>query len=146
MTHGEPPYPDTVLEFQTRPPFSVDLRRPVDLATLAWLRDAGLGEPFAIVTACNPGGAQLDEKENRVQTGNLEASLRAGGLAIIHVDGCSPDRTHREPEFAVLLPLEDALALALHFGQDALFWFDGERFWLVAGDGSREPLPPPRGE
>src|SRR5690606_265835 len=141
MSQRTPPYHDTVLEFRTEPAFEIDLRQPVDPAAPAHLRAAGLGHPFAVITACNPGGSQLCDEENALRTENLDARLRDRGITSVRADGCSPDRTHREPGFAAPLPLEEARALALDFGQDALFWFDGERFWLVAGDGSMGPLP-----
>jgi len=137
-----PPYHDTVLEFGTAKPFEIDLRRPVDAAALVSMRRADLDEPFAVITACNPGGARLDREENARRTEKLEALLRDRGIGFVGVDGCSPDRSRREPGFAVQLPLEHARALALEFRQDALFWFDGERFWLVAADGSMALLPP----
>jgi len=138
-----PPYAETILDFHTQPPFTIDLRQPIAPRAITRLGDAGLGEPFAVITACNPAGKLLDAEENARQTARFEALLRRIGIAFTRVDGCSPDRTHREPGFAVRLPLEDASALARRFGQDALFWFDGEGFWLVV-DGPDDPAPLPR--
>src|SRR5690606_39315063 len=76
MSQRTPPYHDTVLEFRTEPAFEIDLRQPVDPAALAHLRDAGLGHPFAVITACNPGGSQLCDEENALRTENLDARLR----------------------------------------------------------------------
>ncbi len=144
MSDRTPPYAETILDFHTQHRFAIDLRQPIAPAAITRLGDAGLGEPFAVITACNPGGELLDADENTRQTARFEALLRRIGIAFTRVDGCSPDRTHREPGFAVRLPLEQARALALDFGQDALFWFDGEGFWLVVVDGLEDPAPLPR--
>ena len=50
--------------------------------------------------------------------------------------GESPDRRHRERGVAVAMDGDDAIALARRFGQLAIYWFDGERFWLY---GALEP-------
>src|SRR5690606_7525172 len=126
MSQRTPPYHDTVLEFRTEPAFEIDLRQPVDAASLARLRATGLGHPFAVITACNPGGQRRGAAENASRTAALEAALHERGAAFTPVDGCSPDRSHREPGFAMRLPLPDARALARRFGQDALFWFRSE--------------------
>src|SRR5690606_25539683 len=100
-----PPYAETILDFHTQPPFTIDLRQPIAPRAITRLGDAGLGEPFAVITACNPAGKLLDAEENARQTARFEALLRRIGIAFTRVDGCSPDRTHREPGFAVRLPL-----------------------------------------
>src|SRR5690606_31190711 len=100
-----PPYAETILDFHTQHRFAIDLRQPIAPAAITRLGDAGLGEPFAVITACNPGGELLDADENTRQTARFEALLRRIGIAFTRVDGCSPDRTHREPGFAVRLPL-----------------------------------------
>jgi len=59
------------------------------------------------------------------------------------VDGGSPDGTHREPGWAIPASLEEARRLAGEFLQNAVFWFDGERFSVVPVHSPGEPLALP---
>jgi hypothetical protein len=43
------------------------------------------------------------------------------------------------------LPLEEAVALARSLNQSALFWFDGEAFWVVPVLVAEEAVRLPRG-
>jgi hypothetical protein len=42
------------------------------------------------------------------------------------------------------MPQEDAIALARELEQVAIFWFDGERFWIVGALVETDPLMLPR--
>jgi hypothetical protein len=96
-----------------------------------------------VITACNPFGRIKGGRTNRRRTRALARRLAAAHLPTVPVDGRSPDARHVEPGFGVPLPLEDARALAREFGQTAIFWWDGEAFWLVQawGGGERVRLP-----
>jgi hypothetical protein len=124
-------YPSTILRFDARPPFEVDLRRPLGTRTLFTLRRLGLGARFGIVTAHNPGGRRVPAATNRRRLTRLAAQLTQGGRTCLPADGWSTDRRHRERGFAIGAPRAALVALARRFGQTAIFWFDGRRFLLV---------------
>jgi hypothetical protein len=128
-------YAATVLEFDRDAERSIDLGRPLSEAGQRLLEARGLLEPFAILTAWNPRG-QPDHPENDARQAELEASLDARGVHWRVLDGCAPDRTHREASVAAVLPEAEALSLAVEWEQDAYFWYDGAGFWLV---GALEP-------
>ena len=153
MTEPDPSwaqYPCTVLEIHRAESgtgdavMEVDLREPLPAATVQKLRGLGLGPRWAVVTAYNPHGLDRDSGGNAARHAKLEAALRETGEPFLRADGRSPDASHREIGVAVGLPQPDAVALAARFGQSAIFWFDGDAFWLVPAAAPAEPvrLPP----
>jgi len=139
-----PKYPETILTFATEPPVEIDLRAIPPRNALASLASAGLGEPFAIMTAFDPRGENLPAAENEKRHRALERRLGGLGYRFVNVDCCSPDRSHCECSVAVVMPHEDAVALAKELEQVAIFWFDGERFWIVGAMVETDPLMLPR--
>lgn len=141
-------YPCTVLELHPAGPggrlLEVDLRIALDEERAARLRGMGLGERWAVITAYNPRGETRDPEGNLARHEKLRDALQATGVEFIQADGRSPDASHREIGFAAALPQPDAVALAARFGQSAIFWFDGEAFWLVPAAAATGPvrLPP----
>ncbi len=123
-------YPETVCFFQSEPEVMVDLRVEVPPATRKDLAALGLGQPFGIVTAFNPRGVELGDQENSRRAEKLESELSSLGLHFVAVDCCSPDRSHCEYSLAVVAPLNDLLAMARRWEQVAIFWWDGQAFWL----------------
>ena len=126
-----PRYPETILTFATQPPLEIDLRRIPPESALAMLKAAGLGDPFAIITAFDPRGQDLSPAENEERRRALERRLTASGYRFERVDCRSPDRSHCEASVAVAMRQQDAVALAKELQQVAIFWFDGQRFWVV---------------
>ena len=139
-----PRYPETILEFATTPALEIDLRQAPPEAAITALKAAGLGQPFAIMTAFDPRGENLSPAENEKRTETLTARLRSGNYRFLTVDCCSPDRSHCECSFAVVMPQEEALDLAREMEQVAIFWFDGARFWIVGALIETDPLMLPR--
>lgn len=129
-------YASTILEFAERVHGVVDLRRPIGHRERGLLSQLGLDSPFAVLTAYNPYG-ENEPGRNPERQQRLRGTLIAETERLVPVDGCSPDRTHREPSFAVCIPEQRAREIALQYQQDAFFWFDGKRFYLV---GAGEPL------
>lgn len=123
-------YASTILELGDEP-FCVDLRKEISEAARTALIQVGLAGKFAVLTAWNPLGSMLPEETNRLRAHHLVQELRNRKVPFVRADGCSPDRLHREEGVAAPLDREDALSLARHFGQNAIFWFDGERFWIL---------------
>ena len=139
-----PLYPETVLNFATRPPVEIDLRAiPSDFA-LAQLKAVGLGAPFAIITAFDPEGRNLSAAENEQRKKELDRRLASMGYDFVDVDCCSPDRSHCECSVAVTMPRQTALDLAREMRQVAIFWFDGKLFWILGAMVETDPLMLPR--
>lgn len=139
-----PLYPETVLTFSTTPKVEIDLRQVPADSTLTSLRGIGFGEPFAVLTAFDPRGQDLSGKENEKRRRSLKERLVRTGYRFVEVDACSPDRSHCECSVAVLIPQEEAVALARELEQVAIFWFDGSRFWIVGALVEADPLMLPR--
>lgn len=118
----------------------VDLRRTVSPEARAGLHALGLTGPFAIVTPCNPRGEPVGDAANAARWEGLRRELLAEAIPAIPADGVSPDGTHREPGFAVPLGRGAAVALAIRWDQLALYWFDGEAFWVLPALASHPPL------
>jgi hypothetical protein len=135
-----PRYPETILSFSTRPPVEIDLREIPSESALAKLKGAGFGQPFAVLTAFDPRGRDLSPAENEKRRRELERRLRADGYKFVHVDACSPDRSHCECSVAVVMPQEKAIDLAREMEQVAIFWFDGKRFWIYGVVVETDPL------
>lgn len=135
-----PKYPETILNFSTRPPIEIDLRAIPSPEALSRLAAAGFGKPFAIITAYDPDGESLSAGENERRSRDLERGLAKGGHKFTSVDCCSPDRSHCERSVAVVMPQEKAIDLARELEQVAIFWFDGQRFWIVGAVVETDPL------
>ncbi len=139
-----PRYPETVLEFATKPPVEIDLREIPSDGDIAALKAAGLDQSFAIMTAFDPRGENLSPAENEKRMQLLDKRLRSSGYRFAPVECCSPDRSHCECSVAVVMPQERALDLAREMEQVAIFWFDGSRFWILGALAETDPLMLPR--
>ena len=92
-------------------------------ALAAWL--AGRGETgFAIITACNPGGEKADPGRNAERQSALECDLLEGNYEPYAAENVadSGDWPVEESCFVPDIALEDALALAEDYGQNAIVW------------------------
>ncbi|HEY2850589.1 MAG TPA: DUF3293 domain-containing protein [Gemmatimonadaceae bacterium] len=137
-------YPETILIFGTQPAVEIDLRKTLPEAALSTLEAVGLGGPFAIITAFDPRGQDLSAAENEERRRGLDRRLSASGYKFARVDCCSPDRSHCECSVAVAMHQEDAIKLAKELEQMAIFWFDGERFWILGALVETEPMMLPK--
>jgi hypothetical protein len=139
-----PRYPETILSFSTQPMVEIDLREIPSESALAKLEAAGFGQPFAVLTAFDPRGRDLSPAENEKRRRELDRRLTAEGYRFVHVDACSPDRSHCERSVAVVMPQSKAIDLALVLEQVAIFWFDGKRFWIFGVVVETDPFMLPR--
>lgn len=127
-------------------PLVVDFRDHVGAATRAALH-ARLGGSFSIVTAHNPSflaEGRTDDDANRRAHERLLDRVRALGVACIEATGRAADGGHEELGVAFALVGEPARAIAVDFGQDAYFEFEGGRFAIVPAcrtDLGRATLP-----
>jgi hypothetical protein len=142
-------YRQTVLEFCDGGP-RIDLRRSLEDADRAALAALGLDREFSVLTAENPHGEneqdaedpaeeRARERRNDRRTRGLVEELRDAGLAFARVDGVAPDGSYRERCVAVPGGREVGQRLAREWAQLALFWFDGEAFWLLPAEASAPP-------
>jgi hypothetical protein len=139
-------YPETILKFATDPEIDVDLRVPVSAPTRDALRAIGQGGQFAVLTAYNPGGENISRSANDDLSQELEAELRSAGEKFIRVDACSPDESHCECSVALASTWDRAIAIATRFKQVAIFWFDGNQFWIVGVLTPAAPMKLPVGQ
>jgi hypothetical protein len=139
-----PRYPETILTFSTNPKLEIDLRAVPPDKTLTDLKRLGFTDPFAVLTAFDPRGRDLSQSDNEQRRRDLSARLVRAGYKFVDVDACSPDRSHCERSVAVVMPQEEAIALARELEQVAIFWFDGARFWIIGALVETDPLILPR--
>ena len=117
----------------------IDLRQPVSEELRLLLTKLGLGAGFAIVTPFNPRGTRAPAWQNLARWVRMRLLLRSRNLRHVPADGESPDTKHRERGFAVAMDRGDAAALARELEQLALYWFDGEAFWIDGALAVRAP-------
>jgi len=122
----------------------VDLRDPVGKAGIAAMARAGLSGQFAVLTAHDPRGEDEDDEENDRRAARLSERLRSAGAMFFYVDACSPDGSHCEASVAAAIERDAATQLAREFEQVAIFWFDGEKFWIVGALAGGDPVMLPR--
>jgi hypothetical protein len=141
------PYSDTVLHFPEAA-LDLDLRVALPPAAPRQLAKLGLHGPFAVITACNPLGIELDAAANQRLAAVLTSLVRERYPGAVAVQGGSPDGRHQEPGWAIAAPLDQLRRLARAFLQNALFWFDETRFVIVPvlAPGQTLPLPAPRAQ
>jgi hypothetical protein len=133
-------FPHTVLHFGSAPPLAVDLREPVSADVCARLRELFPGQTFGVITASNPMGDEVSPDENADRNAALRGDVGAMGARWIGVDACSPDRSHCEHSIAVALDEQPLVDLACQYEQLAIFWYDGEAFWIVPARSTLEAL------
>jgi len=136
------PYSDTVLHFPEAG-LTVDLRLALPGGIPQRFAELGLGASFAVVTACNPLDTLLEAPANERLTRVFERVVRERYPGATPAHGRSPDGKHEEPGWAIPAHLTETQRLATEFLQNALFWFDGERFFIVPvlAPGPHLPLP-----
>jgi hypothetical protein len=135
---------ETVLAVAGRPA-PIDLRKPLDAGTAAFLRGLLPRPRFAVVTPADPCGQTLPMDENLARLALLARELDLLQIPHVRADGTSPDGGHVEPGFAVPLKLLAAVRLAERWEQLGLFWFDGSHVWIVPVHADEAPVRLPIG-
>lgn len=131
-------YANTVLRIGSRRQIRIDLRLPLSDEMRRVLTDLFPGKTFAIVTPFNPGGTRAPFWKNRWRYQRMRAGLASRTLHFTRANGESPDGTHRERGFAIAVSRGDAAMIARSYEQLALYWFDGEAFWIDDVRATRE--------
>ncbi len=103
--------------------------------------DGGWPDSFAIVTACNPYGRQVDDATNDKATRELEATIGERRFRYGPMTGGSVDGTHQEFGYLVECDLTAALKLGADYKQEAIFWIeDGNLYVITCPEGSGKRL------
>jgi hypothetical protein len=134
-------YANTVLRIGAQREIKIDLRLPLSDEIRRVLTVLLPERTFAIVTPFNPGGTPAHSWTNRWRYYRMRSGLASRGLSFTHANGESHDGAHRELGFAIAVGRGDAATLARSYEQLALYWFDGDAFWI---DDVRTPRPPQR--
>jgi hypothetical protein len=93
---------------------------------------------FGIISGYATTGERWPEERNRAADRRLEQRLRAARVWIRRVEVTSPDRSHREPSWAVARPWEDLCDLGKEFLQVAIYYVIGDRLYLSYCDRRRQ--------
>ncbi len=77
---------------------------------------------FAIISAYATTGELWPDEVNRAADAELEKELRSRGFRLERITGSSPDGVHSEPSWAAEIALDEALEIASHFKQRAIYY------------------------
>jgi len=130
-------YPETILHFTD---VMVDLRLELEQPVKDGLVALGLDKPFGVLTAYNPRGVDAPAEENVRLKNELDAELRSSGGFFVELDACSPDKSHCESSVALVADRDRVLEIARRFQQIAIFWFDGDHFWIYGAISDADPI------
>jgi hypothetical protein len=137
-------YAETILIFGDGERPRIDLRENLTPDVRAYFRSIGFDQTFAVLTAHDPLGRDLGAEENRERQEKLEGEVHDAGIHFVRVDACSADREHCECSLAIDIDQDHALRIAKMYEQMAIFWYDGECFWLLGAVVNSDPLRLPR--
>jgi hypothetical protein len=132
-------YSSTILIVDGEPPLEIDLALPVGDDVRKGLVARGLDRPFGILTPCNPRGRRLGARENEERFGRFMVELDASGRRYVRIDGATRDRTYIETGVGIIAPRGEVVALAREWEQSAIYWWDGDGFWVVGALTVAEP-------
>ncbi len=88
--------------------------------------------PFAIVTAHNPLGSQLNPCQNRLLDRRLQRKIQQFNSPYRCLIGAAPDLSHMEKSWAVFIEKDQALELGREFKQLAIYYVDNGVLSLLA--------------
>lgn len=88
---------------------------------------------FAIITAHNPLGVVCSNQNNNTYHQQFSQQLKSAGYHQYAqtIWGCSPDLTHQEISYALVITKQQALLLASHLNQNAIFWVDHDQLTII---------------
>jgi hypothetical protein len=109
----------------------VDLRCEIDPGVCRYFITVGFERSFGIVSGQDPMGQHPTLAENERLAASLQQEVSGLSVAQSSVTAFSPDGSHCEKSVAIALDLESLIALADRYRQLAIFWFDGDSFWII---------------
>jgi hypothetical protein len=92
---------------------------------------------FAIITAHATTGQAWPAAENQAADQKLKEEIEAAGHWHSRVTGFSPRSGHSEPGWAIEIPIDQACDLGLHYQQDAIYYVDDDRLYVIGCEPSR---------
>lgn len=137
-------YAETILSFAGDRPFELDLRENLTAEAHLEFQRRGFPRTFAVLTAHDPEGQDLTADENKLLQQRLEGELTDSGIHFLRVNACSMDRKHCECSVALDVDQERAVEIAAQHEQMAIFWYDGDAFWLIGVIVKSDPIRLPR--
>lgn len=143
MTVSWMTYVDTVLVFHGPPQYQIAVDQPITENDRDYFKQVGLAGEFVVFTAENPSGQGMRPEENEQRTKDLYTYLRNENIFYHTVDGYAPDMSVHEPSVAAAVSVDAGRQLGEKYGQLAVFWYDGQDFWVVEAkqDGGMQKLP-----
>ena len=133
-------FPCTHLHFVDVPALTLDVRARVTPEMRAGLAAHGLTGSFVVVTAQDPMGRPQSPDVNARLAAKLQDRVATLNIPFARVEACSPDRSHCEESVAVVSGRDAGVRLACEFEQLAIFWFDGDAFWIVPAKSSKHAV------
>lgn len=91
-----------------------------------------LPRAFAIITAWNPMDCVYSSKMNRAADHRLRRLLERRCSHHFPAIGESPDGSHAEDGWAVVVSLSDALAIGRRYKQRAIWWIEDDQLHLIS--------------
>ncbi|MEO7216853.1 MAG: DUF3293 domain-containing protein [Gemmatimonadaceae bacterium] len=95
------------------------------------LHHLGFERAFCVVTAEDPMGARQPPDLNDALVARLREQARKIDAVQVDVDACGVDGSHCERSIAIEIDIQAAIRLADVYRQLAIFWFDGDAFWII---------------
>ncbi|WP_419570069.1 DUF3293 domain-containing protein [Rheinheimera sp.] len=86
---------------------------------------------FAIISAQNPAGDLHHPSQNLLLDKHFSDFLDQLNLPYRAIIGCSPDLSFQEKSWAVLCEKSKAVDLAIRFKQNAIYWVEAGKLFLV---------------
>ncbi len=95
---------------------------------------------YAIVTAENPAGVMVPDSVNLMLDNAIQARIIQMSCQYRCLYGCSPDYSHYEKSWALVIEKHKAIQLAKEFEQNAIYWVEKGELYLtpVCMEGVRE--------
>jgi hypothetical protein len=88
-------------------------------------------EAFAILSAQATTGSTWSPERNASADAALKRVLVERGGWLHRLVGYSPKTQHAEPSWAAVMPLEEACRLGQEFFQDAIYWVEHDRLFVL---------------
>ena len=95
---------------------------------------------FGVVTAWNPNGKIISDKENAARTEALRKELDRQKLRHFPVTGYALDSDHYEDGFGVVCGRNQTIKLGKEWEQLAVFWMEDGWVWLIFCDPDGEEI------
>lgn len=86
---------------------------------------------FAIISAQNPAGQLSSPVANQLLDKQLQAYLQKTNAPYRSITGAAPDFSFQEKSWMVLCEKEQAVAIGRMFTQNAIYWVEHNKLYLV---------------